>query len=538
MTDLLSTRIARLTDNGLLVDGRPFLVLGAEIHNSSSSSEAAISSSFQRVAALGANTVLAPVTWQLLEPKEGEFDFALVDTMIQVAEMRGLRLIPLWFGAWKNATSSYVPDWVKQDAERFPRSHTASGGAIEHLSPFGSESRQADASAFGALLRHLRTADGRGSVIMAQIENEVGLLGDSRDRSPLADAAWSGPVPAEVVDAVARSPLMPAHAHWERAGRNLSGTWAELFGDNVDAHEVFMAWAYASHTEVVAAAGHREHPLPLFVNAWLDTPLELDVPVAQLALAGGMKPGDYPSGGPVDRVHPVWAAAAPTIDLLAPDVYFGDFDHICRTFKQASKGRLFIPEMRRSPRGVAQMFWAIAEHGAIGVSPFGVDSLAPGTAEERSLADAYALLGSSGIAEARCANSPARAFWLTEDQPSTTIEIGDYSFDIKAGDVFGITPPSFPAYGLILLPAGGGVTIAGRGFVMTPRRRDGQKAGILSVRELDPMTGETARVLNGDETGGGSLIQIPAIEAEPSPIWPIPSMTTGTGLLHADLYTY
>ncbi|MFI7705736.1 DUF5597 domain-containing protein [Nonomuraea sp. NPDC049480] len=538
MTDLPSTRIARLTDNGLVVDERPFLVLGAEIHNSSSSSEVAIRSSFQRVAALGANTVLAPVTWQLLEPTEGEFDFTLVDTMIQVAETCGLRLIPLWFGAWKNATSSYVPDWVKQDAERFPRSHTASSGAIEHLSPFARESRQADALAFGTLLRHLKTADERGTVIMVQVENEVGLLGDSRDRSPLADRAWSSPVPAEVVEAIARSPLMPAHAEWERAGSNRSGTWTELFGDNVGAHEVFMAWAYASHVESVAAAGRREHPLPLFVNAWLDSPLELDIPEAQLALAGGMQPGDYPSGGPIDRVHPVWAAAAPTVDLLTPDVYFGDFDRICRAFSEASNGRLFIPEMRRSPRGVAQMFWAIGEHGAIGVSPFGVDSLAPGTTEERILADAYALLNGIDIAEARHANSPARAFWLTEDQPSATIKIGEYCFDVKAGDVFGITPPSFPAYGLIVLPAAGGVTIAGRGFVMTPTRLDGRKAGILSVRELDPITGETARILNGDETGGGSLIQIPAVDAEPSSIWPIPSITTGTGLLHVDLYTY
>ena len=135
-------------------------------------------------------------------------------------------------------------------------------------------------------------------------------------------------------------------------------------------------------------------------------------------------------------------------------------------------------------------------------------------------------------------NAPVRAFWLTEDQPTTAVEMGDYRFEVKAGDVFGITPPSFPAYGLITLPAAGSVTIAGRGFVMTPTVADGRKAGILSVREIDPATGETTRILNGDETGGGSLIQIPAIDANPSPIWPIPSITTGTGLLRVDLYTY
>src|SRR4051794_37385970 len=101
------------------VDGAPFPVVGAEVHNSSSSTESAIAESFRAVRELGANTVLAPVAWDLLEPAEGVFNFTLLDAMIVTAEELGLRLIPLWFGSWKNAVSTYAPAWVKADSVRF-----------------------------------------------------------------------------------------------------------------------------------------------------------------------------------------------------------------------------------------------------------------------------------------------------------------------------------------------------------------------------------------------------------------------------------
>ncbi len=180
----------------LVVDGAPFLVLGGELHNSSSSDLPYLQPAWERLVALGLNTVLAAVSWELVEPEEGRFDWTMVDGLIVEARRHGLRLILLWFGSWKNGQSTYVPLWVKRDYRRFPRARRRDGRAVEVLSTFSDANRQADARAFGALLRHLREVDGADhTVIMVQVENEVGLLGDSRDRSGDAEAAFAAPVP-------------------------------------------------------------------------------------------------------------------------------------------------------------------------------------------------------------------------------------------------------------------------------------------------------------------------------------------------------
>ena len=63
----------------------------------------------------GMNTVLAVVTWEQVEPVEGQFDFTVVDEMIKAARANDLKLAILWFGSWKNGMSSYHPVWVKKD---------------------------------------------------------------------------------------------------------------------------------------------------------------------------------------------------------------------------------------------------------------------------------------------------------------------------------------------------------------------------------------------------------------------------------------
>src|SRR5215831_3396531 len=93
------------TAQRLIVDGRPFLVIGGELHNSSSSSIEYMRPIWQRMLDLNFNTVLAPVSWELVEPREGNFDFELVDGLIDAARRHNLRLILLWFGSWKNGMS-------------------------------------------------------------------------------------------------------------------------------------------------------------------------------------------------------------------------------------------------------------------------------------------------------------------------------------------------------------------------------------------------------------------------------------------------
>jgi beta-galactosidase GanA len=260
------------TATQLTVDGKPFLMLAGELHNSSASSIEYMKPIWGRLKAMNLNTVLATVSWELIEPRQGEFDFRLVDAMIRDARQQNFRLVFLWFGSWKNGVSSYAPLWVKADLKRFPRVQNKSGFNLEVLSTFSEAARDADASAFVRLMRHIKQVDSERTVIMMQVENEVGILGDARDRSPLAEAAWSGQVPRELMDYLQKhkASLLPElNAIWETRGFKTEGTWSEVFGTTPEAEEIFTVWHYGRYIGEIIAAGKKEYPLPMFVNAWL-----------------------------------------------------------------------------------------------------------------------------------------------------------------------------------------------------------------------------------------------------------------------------
>ncbi len=185
----------------LIVDGEPFLILGGELHNSSSSSLNFMKPIWPELAGMNLNTVLTPVSWELIEPEEGKFDFSLVDGLIDEAGRNKLHLVLLWFGSWKNSMSCYAPLWVKKDQQRFPRAEGKGGKGLEILSPFSDVNRDADARAFTALMRHIREVDGRKhTVIMIQVENEIGMIPDARDHSAAANEIFLKPVPKVLMD--------------------------------------------------------------------------------------------------------------------------------------------------------------------------------------------------------------------------------------------------------------------------------------------------------------------------------------------------
>ena len=266
----------------LIVDGKPYLVLGGEVHNSSASSAEYMAPIWPRLKQMNLNTVLSTVTWDMVEPEEGRFDFASLDSQLHAARAQGLRLVVIWFGAYKNARSTYAPGWVRRDTGRFVRAATNGAkpefmsypGAMPNpvLSPFSPQLRAAERRAFGAMLAHLKAVDPDHTVIMLQVDNEVGLLGDSRDRSWLAQAAWGAQVPPPLMDYLVRhrATLRPELlAVWGRQQFRRSGTWEQVFGKDAQAEEIFMAWAYGSYVQGVAQAADKELPLPMFVNAWL-----------------------------------------------------------------------------------------------------------------------------------------------------------------------------------------------------------------------------------------------------------------------------
>jgi beta-galactosidase GanA len=209
----------------LMVDGKPFLLLTGETEEETSTSFDNMRPVWPLLAQMNLNTVLPVVYWGLFEPEEGKYDFTLVDALIQEARSRNLHLGLVWFASWKNGLSLYAPEWVQKDYKRFPRVQTKSGVSTEIFSSiegYGDATRDADARAFAALLRHVKEVDGRQhTVVILQVENEVGISGDSRDRSPAANKAFEGPVPKDLMDYLQKhkDALIPEFRQvWEAAG--------------------------------------------------------------------------------------------------------------------------------------------------------------------------------------------------------------------------------------------------------------------------------------------------------------------------------
>jgi len=350
----------------LVVQDKPFLVLGGELGNSSASSAAYMKPHWPRLRAMNLNTVLAPVSWELIEPTEGKFDWTPVDDLLRDARANDLKLVILWFGAWKNSMSTYVPSWVKRDQKRFPRAQLANGAGVEILSAFSRNTLDADARAFAAFMEHLAQVDPRdNTVLMVQVENEIGMLPVARERGEVADRAFGAPVPRELLAWLANrsDKLEPElRERWQKNGSKAAGSWAQVFGDDEWGQEVFTAWHYARFTEALVKAGKARYDIPMYVNAALNR--------------SGRKPGEYPAGGPIPHLLDVWKAGAPSLDFLAPDIYFPNFAQLAARF-QRDDNVLFIPEANNAtnPQGPANAFHAFGELDSFGFSPFSIESL-------------------------------------------------------------------------------------------------------------------------------------------------------------------
>lgn len=492
-----SQDIPHLQKNGnveqLIVDGKPFLILAGELHNSSSSNIEYLGSAWDQLKEMNLNTVLTALSWQLIEPKEGQFDFTLVDGLLKDAREHDFKLIFLWFGSWKNGLSHYAPLWVKEDKKRFPRVRLNNGKPTETLTPLSNESRDADAKAFAALMAHLKKVDSKEkNVIMIQVENEVGVLGSSRDFSDMANAEFGKPVPQDLMKGLKRykKELQPEMMdNWAKTGYKETGTWAEIFGKNHYADEAFMAWNYARFINAVTAAGKAEYNIPMFVNAWIVQPED-------------KKPGDYPAGGPQSRVHDIWRIGSPDIDLKCPDIYLPDFPGIVSKYHH-SWNALFIPESFTDFNGAANAFYAIGKHAGLGYSPFGIDNHVEKPADT-PLAKAYDILGQlTPVITAAQAEGKISAFWLTTANNPQSIELGGYKIEaslpnnMRTGQL-----TAEKGYGLIIWKGGNDFIVAGSNMnvVFVPNSEGPRMAGFDAIYEGKYIDGKwkAGRLLNGD----------------------------------------
>ena len=480
----------------LFVDDAPFLILGAQVNNSSAW-PAMLPKVWPAIAYVEANTIEVPIYWEQFEPQPGQFDYANLDTLLSQAREHNVRLVLLWFGAWKNGSSHYMPLWMKAEPERYPRITGKDGRAVDSPSPHAPATLAADQRAFAALMRHLKTADQRHTVILVQVENEAGTYGAVRDYSPAAQKLFEGPAPRELLAALHRD-----------AGRGAN--WQEVFG--AESEELFHAWSVAHFIGQVAAAGKAEYGLPLYTNAALRDPLQPG------------PPGSYESGGPTDNVIPVWKAAAPALDLVAPDIYMSDSARYLKVLELYGRpgNALFVPETGNSAV-YARFFFAALGHQAIGFAPFGIDytgySNAPlGAARinEESLAPFalnYKLIGPMMREIARL-NFEGRLQAVAEESGahSQTLEFGPWKAVVSYGvPAFGpgSNPPGNPQpVGRALVARLGDNQFLAAGFFCRIDFRTnapGKQREFLRVEEGAYRDGEfqAERLWNGDQTDWG-----------------------------------
>ncbi|HEY3742593.1 MAG TPA: DUF5597 domain-containing protein [Bryobacteraceae bacterium] len=486
-----------VNDGQLIIEGKPFLIRGGELGNSSAGTAAQAEKILPELARMHLNTVLVPVAWDQLEPREGSFDFSILDHWIDTARAQNLHLVLLWFGSWKNAFSEYAPSWVKADTKRFPRAQSTHGEPLEILSTFGAETLRLDSRAFAALMAHVREKDQQQqTVLMVQIENEMGYLGPGRDRSKEANRQFEAPVPQEFVRSLLTRRAefsLELAAHFNAQGR----TWREMFGDA--ANEVFMASKYASWVESVAQAGKKEYALPMYVNAQLPALME--------------RPGEYPSGGPHPYYLAVYRALAPAIDFYSPDIYWPEFEYWVKRY-EIPGNPIFVPEARIDSAPFNALY-AYGAAKAFGFCPFAIES--QHAAAEPVIMQLYAAIESlEDVLPAAQQAGRTRGIVLHAASPrkTQTVALGGYLFEASLSRAWSTNALLAEDGGMLLIESQPNeFLVTGAGLTVRISRdpdTDARIAGIASIEEVTKSGGSwvvSAR-LNGDQSNQGRQLSM------------------------------
>jgi len=478
----------------LLVDGSPYLMLGGQVHNSDTSNADDLNKALDVLASWHANTAEVPIYWEAIEPKQGQFDFSSVDLALQAARKRDLRLVFLWFGTWKNGESHYVPEWVKRDKQKYVRVQGPRGEETEIISPLCHAAMEADSHAFAALLAHVKTVDeAERTALMVQVENEPGLLGTDRDYSEAANRLFDGPVPKELLgflESHRQQLSAPMAGIWNKSPK--SGTWKQVFGEL--ASESFSAWLVSNYVNTVSAAGKHAYPLPMYVNVWL--------------IEGVERAGRWPSGGATVNALDIWKAAAPSIDILAPDIYYPKFYDVASQYKRPDNP-LFVPETNFNPYFIGFAYTTFGGFNGIGFSPFGIDDVLKGGAPAAigaGFEDTYSVLRpmlpliASNQYTGRL--HPILQGLANGEDWKQSIRVGDRlaaNIDFTAA----FDPAKGRACGMIIELGSDDFIVMGTGFDVTFREMEGplRDAQLISIEEgtFQGQQWVPSRRLNGDE---------------------------------------
>jgi len=532
--ELRSNSTARIVANG-----KPMLMIGGELGNSSASTPEDVKRTFAHLSKIGLNTVLAPVSWELIEPQEGTFDMSSLDVILTEARRNGLRVVLLWFGAWKNSMSCYAPEWFKRDVKRFPRAHTQDGKPVEEASSLSKNVLEADKRAFCRIMEHLRDHDAQEqTVIMVQVENEIGMIEVPRDYSDDATHMYRTAVPQQLTAYLAKhqKSLHPYLKEKLQPQAKAGANWAQLFGDDIYTEEIFQTWTYATYVEQIAKAGREIYNLPMYVNVALDS--------------RGRKPGQYPSGGPLAHLIDLWHCGAPSIDVLGVDIYDKGIKSWLEKY-HLPNNPLFVPEIRLEDKDAMYALYAFGHHGAMGFCPFSIEdypltksnksndwkqmdlsqddqlnafssagtSLSPLVASYKLLRQAEPLIlerqGTKDMDAVLLDNGQREAEIITPDGIRLTIK---HSYTL--GWEPGAKDAEWPEAACIILRLGKeDYLVIGSGVVVTYSpaessstwQKGDKRIGLAKCEEVEIVDGKQriVRHLNGDQTHQGRHIRIP-----------------------------
>ena len=511
----------------IVVNDRPMLMIGGELGNSSASTPEDVKRTFSHLHKMGLNTVLVPVSWELIEPQEGEFDMGTLDVILSEARHNELKVVLLWFGAWKNSMSCYAPEWFKRDVNRFPRAHTSEGKPVEEASSLSKNVLEADKRAFCHVMAYLRDHDAlEQTVIMVQVENEIGMIEVPRDYSADATRLYQSAVPKQLTDYLKRyqKSLHPYLKEKLQPQAKAGANWAQLFGDDIYTEEIFQTWTYATYVEQIAKAGREIYNLPMYVNVALNS--------------RDRKPGQYPSGGPLAHLIDLWHCGAPSIDVLGVDIYDKGIKSWLAKYHQPNNP-LFVPEIRLEDKDAMYALYAFGHHGAMGFCPFSIEDYPLTTTSNANdwkqmdlsqddQLNAFSSVGSSlsplvasyqllrqtePLILERQGTKDMDAVLLDNEQREAEIVTADgIRLTVKHSYSLGWEPGAkdaeWPETACIILRLGKeDYLVIGSGVVVTFQ----QRIGLAKCEEVEIVDGKQRiiRHLNGDQTHQGRHVRIP-----------------------------
>ncbi len=493
------------TSTQLIVDGKPFIMLGGELGNSTATTMQNMQPVWAKMKTMNLNTVLVPVYWELIEAEEGKFDFSLYQNLIAEARKNDLKIVFLWFGSWKNSMSSHAPAWVKRNQDKYPRVKDNTGRSQEILSSFSENVLQADKRAFENLMRFIKDFDAQNrTVIMMQVENEIGMLPSARDYQTLAEMAFKQAVPTELMQYLQQNKdkLVPEFSQiWKENGYKTSGNWEEVFGKGLPTDEIFMAYFYSKFTNKITEGGKKIYNLPMFVNAALNRP--------------NREPGQYPSAGPLPHLMDVWKGGGKAIDFFVPDFYNPDFKHWCDLYTRQGDP-LFIPEHAFDNTVAAKSLFAIGNYDAMGFCPFSIESTEK--PQDEPLGKMYGLIKElTPLITENQGKGIIKAVLLSKTNPETIVRLGKYELTCKHDYTLSWTAGAktedwLTTSAIIIQMGEDEFYVAGTGVVITFKHRENKNlnVGLLKVDEgkFENSKWIVKRHLNGDQTHQGRHVNI------------------------------